>query len=357
MTGCRISWHAGKLTWQTCGIDRACALNDLGATRGQKGQGVTALLVLAIVVLATLIWFAVDAHVPVGRLLMARIAVAMPVGAGMVALWFGQAAWVWGAVALTILGFAMWYATRRPRNDKAWIAEVAHGVTATISDQVTLHRVRRFRWINKKEVTEHWESMVLDPDAITSVDLVMSVWSNPLIAHTMVSFGFDDGRHVVFSGETRRQKGDRFTITGGFFRRFELVLLAADERDVIHLRTDVRREKVSLFPVLMEPDARKALFLAFLQQGNDLAQRAMWYNTVTTNCTTVPFEIVQTIAPRLGYDWRLLLSGHLPGYLFKLGVLPPGTMDELRARAVLPVSLDAGHDDAAYSRRLRAAWR
>ncbi len=316
----------------------------------------TVILAIAILALFGLFWLAVNAHVGAAMLWPVRGVLAVAGLAALVGLWLGWITIVAVATAGVALGFALWYLALVPRNDKAWIPEVAHGVSATIGSRVALHRVRRFRWTAGNQYVERWEPMVVDPDTISSVDLVMSIWSSPLIAHTMVSFGFADGRHVVFSGETRRQKGDRFTITGGFFRRFELVLLAADERDVIHLRTDIRREKVSLFPVLMEPGARKALFLAFLQQGNDLVLRPRWYNTVTANCTTVPFGIVQTIAPRLGYDWRLLLSGHLPGFLHKLGVLPDGTMDELRARAQLAPSGDAGHDDHAYSRALRTAW-
>ncbi len=315
------------------------------------------LIGLVVLVLLGLIWLAVDAHTMGRRLQVLR---GLVIGAGVVAavgLWVGWRDQVALAAVLAAAGFLIWYLTRIPRHDRAWIPEVAYGATAEIGEMVRLHNVRRFRWTAKNKYDERWDEWLLDPEAITSVDLVMAIWSSPLIAHTMVSFGFADGRHLVFSGETRRQKGDRFTITGGFFRRFELVMLAADERDVIHLRTDIRRENVSLYPVLMEPAARKALFLAFLQQGNDLVTQPKWYNTVTTNCTTVPFEIVKTIAPRLGYDWRLLLSGHLPGFLHKLGVLPPGTMAELNARGVLPVSGDDGQDDAAYSRALREKWR
>ena len=317
----------------------------------------TVLLILVIAGLAALIWLAADAHVSLSRMWVPRALIGLGVLLSFVALWLGLGFWVWLAAGLTALAFVVWYATRIPRDDKVWIPEVAHGLTGDVHGLVHIPHVRRFRWITRKEVEERWEAQSYDPDTITSVDLVMSVWSNPLIAHTMVSFGFADGRHLIFSGETRRQKGDRFTITGGFFRRFELILIAADERDVIHLRTDVRREKVSLFPVLMDVPSRKALFLAFIGQGNDLARQAMWYNTVTTNCTTVPFEIVRSIAKGLRYDWRLLFSGHLPGYLHKLGVLPSGTLKELQARAALPVSEDDGTDDAAYSQRLRAAWR
>jgi hypothetical protein len=312
---------------------------------------------LAVLVLLTLIWLAIDAHNTGLKVRVGRALVIAAGAAAVIGLWWGWQSQVAIAAAISAVGFLIWYFRRIPRHDRAWIPEVAHGATADIGETVRLHRVRRFRWTARNVYEERWDEWLLNPDTITSVDLILSIWSSPLIAHTMVSFGFADGRHLVFSGETRRQKGDRFTITGGFFRRFELVMLAADERDVIHLRTDIRREKVSLYPVLMDPDARKELFLAFLEQGNDLVQRPKWYNTVTTNCTTVPFEIVRTIAPRLRYDWRLLLSGHLPGFLRTLGVLHPGKMTDLDARALLPVSGDDGQNDAAYSSALRNAWR
>jgi hypothetical protein len=99
-----------------------------------------------------------------------------------------------------------------------------------------------------KTAEEAWETRVFDASTVTSVDVFTSVWGNPNIAHVMVSFGFADGRHIAFSAETRRRKGQVYSTLGGFVREFELTLLAADERDLIWLRTDLRGERVSIFP-------------------------------------------------------------------------------------------------------------
>jgi Domain of unknown function (DUF4105) len=290
------------------------------------------------------VWFALSVHAPVRLVLVTQgFAVAAVIGA-IVLLYFGFVTEVAVGLAIAILACIIWYLTRRPRNDRNWIPETRHGVTATIGPEVTLHRMRRFRWASKHTFLEDWEDGVFDPETITEVDLYLSIWSNPRIAHTMAGFSFADGRRVVFSGETRRVQGDRFSITGGFFRRFELVLLATDERDAIHLRAEVRREKVFRYPVEMPDAAARALFVAYATLGNELAVKPRWYNTITANCTTVPYRLVKAVAKRVRFGWPVLLSGYLPEYLDRMGVLPHGTD---RDRARVPVVGDAADYSAA----------
>ena len=292
-------------------------------------------------------WFALSVHSPARWQMVAQGTTVTAVIAAMWALSAGFTLWVTSALGLSILCCMAWYLTRIPRNDRDWIPETRHGVTATFGAQVRLHHMRRFRWASKTTFSEDWEDGVYDPATITSVDLFLSVWANPRIAHTMAGFGFADGRHVVFSGETRRVQGDRFSITGGFFRRFELVLLATDERDAIHLRAEVRGESVFRYPVAMTPAAAQALFLAYAQLGNDLAASPRWYNTVTANCTTVPYRLVKAVTPWVRFGWPVLVSGYLPEYLARIGVLPGGAD---RATARVPLVGDVVDYSAAIRR-------
>jgi hypothetical protein len=298
-----------------------------------KGWAMGIFLGVVVVLTGIWVWFALSVHAGRARVLMQAADIAAVI-LMLWALYAGLMVWVAVAVGAAIIACALWYLTRVPRNDRDWIPETRHGVTATVGPTVTLHNMRQFRWVSKTAFTEDWQDGVYDPDTITSVDLFLSIWSNPRIAHTMAGFGFADGRRVVFSGETRRVKTDRFSITGGFFRRFELVLLATDERDAIHLRAEVRKERVFRYPVAMTPVAARALFLAYAQLGNDLAVRPRWYNTVTSNCTTVPYRLVKAVTPWVRFGWPVLMSGYLPDYLAKLGVLPGGA-DRDRARVPL----------------------
>jgi hypothetical protein len=263
---------------------------------------------------------------------------------------------VWLATLAIAVLAAGWWMTIRPSNTRNWDLDVAHGVTAAIApDRVTLANVRNFDWTSRTEFTQRWETRTYTPDQVISMDVFQSTWSSPLIAHTLISFGFSDGQHVVFSAEIRREKGEVFSNLGGFFRQFDLVLIAADERDVVRLRTDIRGETVSRFPLSLPQPMMAQAFLTFATLGNDLAANPRFYNTVTTNCTTIPFRLAREIDPTVPVDWRILLSGHFPAYLQNLGVTGQGqTLDRMLALARLPKTGPSEPDGPAFSARIRA---
>lgn len=265
--------------------------------------------------------------------------------------------WVFTGV-LAVLA-AGWFLSLTPNQNRDWAPDVAHGVSAQIDgSKVILTNVRNFDWTSETTARESWETRVVDLDQITGVDLFSSVWDSPSIAHTLVSFAFADGQQIVFSVEIRKEKGEEFSSLGGFFRRFELVIIAAEEADIVHLRTDLRKETVALYPITLDAPRARQLFLNFVTRANDLAASPEWYNTLTTNCTTLPFQLVKGIAPDVKLDWRVIASGHLADYLYELGVLHPEMpLEAIKARAKLPEFGPRGAGGKEYSRRLRAAWQ
>ncbi len=229
-------------------------------------------------------------------------------------------AWIFGAALLALL--AWWLLGVRPSNDRRWMPEVSrltHGSVA--GDLVTLHNVRNFAWRTAADYDARWETRVYDLSRLASVDLALSYWGRPAIAHAMVSFGFADGAHVVFSVEIRRKQGDAFSEIGGFFRQYELSVLASTEEDSLRVRTNVRGEDGYLYRVRMPEGAARALFLSYLETANRLVDRPRFYNTLTGNCTTIVYQLARRIVPGLPLDYRLLLSGYLPEYLYRVGAL------------------------------------
>ncbi|MEZ5884252.1 MAG: DUF4105 domain-containing protein, partial [Paracoccaceae bacterium] len=215
-----------------------------------------------------------------------------------------------------------WYQTITPMQDRDWAKDVERGVKARVDgSRVTLSDLRDFDWRSENDATERWIDRSVDLNDLQTVDMITSVWDNPDIAHLLVSFGFGAGEHVVFSVEIRREDGEEFNEIGGFFRQFELVLIGATERDIVRLRTDYRKEKVRLYPLALTPEQRRVMFLSYVELAQDLEARPRFYNTLLANCTTVVYRLAQSLKPDLPLDWRLLLSGHLPGYLAELGVL------------------------------------
>lgn len=214
---------------------------------------------------------------------------------------------------------AGWFSIR-PSNNRTWTDDVAYTVTGTISgNHAVLHNIRNFTWRSLKDYDKRWETRQYDLSKLSSVDLFLSTWGNPDIAHTLVSFGFSDGEHVVFSVEIRKEQHEDFSEIAGFFKQYEIALIAASERDIILTRTNIRKENVSMYHVLLSPEQRKALFISYVERGNALAEKPVFYNTLTANCTTVVFDMVRLIVPSIPLDYRILVSGRLPSYIYDLG--------------------------------------
>ena len=114
-------------------------------------------------------------------------------------------------------------------------------------DAVTLHNVRNFAGAATPTTRSAGRRAATICDSCSSVDMITSYWSSRAIAHLLFSFGFADGQHVVFSVEIRRERGEAYNEIGGFFKEFELSVIAADERDIIRVRTNVRGEDDYLY--------------------------------------------------------------------------------------------------------------
>ncbi|MEO8998511.1 MAG: DUF4105 domain-containing protein [Rhodanobacter sp.] len=271
---------------------------------------------------------------------------------GVVVRMLGSATWVLVVIALVVFAISrrswlllgvyalmyavllIWWASIAPSNNRVWSDDVARMLTGTVQgNAVTLDNVRDFSWRSDADYDARWETRHYDLDRLVSADAVLSYWGSKAIAHAMISFGFDDGSHVVFSVEIRKKRGEQYSSIGGFFRQFETILVAADERDIIRVRTNVRGEDDYLYPLRMDKSVMRALFLSYVQAANVLAVRPVFYNTITSNCTTIVYRMARQIDPGLPWDMRLLLTGYLPEYLYKVGALDPSvSVEQLRQR-------------------------
>jgi hypothetical protein len=229
----------------------------------------------------------------------------------------------------------LWWIRIAPSNVRDWADDVSRALTGRVEgSRVILDNVRDFSWRSNTDYDAHWESRRYDLDRLATADAVLSYWGSKAIAHAMISFGFDDGSHVVFSVEIRRERGEKYSPIGGFFKQFETTLVAADEHDIIRVRTNVRGEDDYLYPLRMDKPAIRALFLSYVHAANQLAATPAFYNTFTSNCTTIVYRMARQIEPGLRWDIRLLLTGYLPEYLHKLGAIDPSVpLNVLRARS------------------------
>jgi len=263
----------------------------------------------------------------------------------------------WRAVLIYAVAYAIflgWSASINASNDKNWAADVAHGITGTIDgDRLSVSDVRNFSWRSEADYTERWEQRTYDLSKLRSLDLFLGYWMGPAIAHTIMSFGFEDGRNLDFSIELRRTQDDQYSAIAGFFRTHELIYIGADERDLLTLRK-VRNEQIELYRLRTPPDRARALLVEYIKQANDLTARPRFYNTLTTNCTTTIFNMMRAVTSSIPFDWRIILTGHLPSYLYEHGAVDTRiSLEELRQRADVTSRVDARLSEVEFSSRLR----
>ncbi|MEJ5989137.1 DUF4105 domain-containing protein [Ramlibacter sp. PS3R-8] len=259
-----------------------------------------------------------------------------------------------GALFVALLG---WWSGIRPSNDREWAPEVARLAHATVDgDVVTVHNIRNFDYRSETVFDARYYDRSFDLRKLESVDLVSVYWMGPAIAHLFVTFGFGDA-YLAVSIEARRERTEGYSTLGGFFRQYELVYVVGDERDLIRLRTNYRKdppEDVYLLRLQAPVENARRFFLDYVAAINALRDAPEFYNTLLTNCTTRILLHARANPDAPVYSWKALASGYAPEYAYDEGRLDTSLpfSDLMRASHVNEAARAA--DTAPdFSRRIR----
>ncbi|HYJ05173.1 MAG TPA: DUF4105 domain-containing protein [Chthoniobacterales bacterium] len=262
-------------------------------------------------------------------------------------------------MAIAAIGFAVvlaWWLTLKPRQDRDWKPEVAALGSAVIEgEQVTVHNVRNFEYHTETDFTPRYESRSYDLQKLRGVDLFVTYWGSPAIAHPILSFDFGEDGRVCFSIETRSRRGQSYSAIGGLYRQFEQIYIASDERDVIRLRSNFRHgEDVYLYRFVATREGARSAFLEYIRTLNDLHERPRWYNAIDNNCTTA-IRHQRTVAERAPWDWRMLANGYADQMLYERGTIDRLGLpfDKLKRNAHINARARAANDAPDFSERIR----
>lgn len=253
----------------------------------------------------------------------------------------------------------IWWSTITPSNDRQWAREMAQALTvAREGDIVTLTNVRDFEWTSLTEAHVHWDTRRYDLRRLESLDIVSLYWMGPAIAHTYFSFVFEGGETVMVSIEIRKERDEAYSSIAGFFKSYELMVLAGDERDLIGWRVFAPGETAYLYRTALPQRDVRALFEAVLRLAERLHQEPEFYDTWGANCTTAVFDLAEDAGLDLPIDWRIVLSGYLPEYLYARGLLDTREpLEVLRLKGDLfpraKAAMAAGLEGPAFSMALR----
>ncbi|MEM1234742.1 MAG: DUF4105 domain-containing protein [Pseudomonadota bacterium] len=248
----------------------------------------------------------------------------------------------------------VWWISIQPPADADWADELARQVTGTIEgDTLRLDNVREFEWRGLDDATQVWSARSYDLGQLQTLDLFLSYWGDPRMAHFMLSFGFSDGEYLAWSVEVRREKDGAYSPIADMFKAHPLIIVAAAEEDVVGVRSNIWENDVYLFRLNAPPETMRTLLELYVADANRLARAPEWYHSILTNCTTLIAKTMGAAGLDVPFDWRILANGYLPELLHELGFLNTEyTVAELRdlgrmAERVTASGLGTDYSDAA----------
>lgn len=267
------------------------------------------------------------------------------------------------AICLTFSLLAIiyiWWILIPPSNDRNWVPSAQILTTADFSestDHVTIRNVRNFEYRSLEDYDAKYYDEVIDLDQITGVDFIVSYWGNASIAHTFLSFNFNDGYPLAVSIEIRSEVGETYHPIAGLFKQYELIYVVGDERDLIRLRTNFRNEETYLYQSTASPDQARSLLVDMLSRANQLAREPDFYGTIRQNCTTsLVRHINKVLEDDIPFSGRLLFNGYSDKLAYERGNIRHDLpFEKLKPACYISSIARSINDDPEFSRKLRDA--
>jgi hypothetical protein len=233
-----------------------------------------------------------------------------------------------GAIGLFVLVVAIIFVVRlttTPSNNRNWNSDQEVLPYAEVNGNlIEVHNIRNFSYASTTSYTKNYYNKTFDLNTIKRVYYVVEPFSGiPGSAHTFLSFEFENDQFVSISVEIRKEKGEAYHPVKGLFNKYELMYVIADERDVIKLRSNYRKDLVYVYPAKTTKEKMQKLFLSMVKRATNLKNNPEFYNTITNTCTTNIVRHVNSITPNRVpfFTLRVLLPENSDELAYNLGLL------------------------------------
>ena len=223
-------------------------------------------------------------------------------------------------------------------------------------DRVRITGVRNFEYSGRNDFKVRYEEREVSLSHLTSVDFFISYFLVRPVAHTFLSFEFDNALPLCISIETRPEVGEGFSPIASLFKQFELIYIVGDERDLVGVRTDYRHEDVYMYHIRTSAENARRLFRIYLARINELADRPEFYHLLSNSCTVNIVRYARAAGKPPRYDIRYLLNGFADSYLYGVRAVDTSLpFAELRRRSHINDVAQAADDAPDFSQRIRAS--
>ncbi|HIP50005.1 MAG TPA: DUF4105 domain-containing protein [Candidatus Pacebacteria bacterium] len=252
------------------------------------------------------------------------------------------------------------FATRTPSNNRIW--EAGHDKLPHIQikgNNITITNLRDFTWQEDGSSDNKYLVEYFDLSKMNSLDVVISHFDDFAgLAHVFITFGFEDGRHIVISVETRRETHEEFSPWTGLLNKFELIYVVGTERDIIGTRTDVRGERVYLYNIDADKEIVQGLFQLIAQDVNAIYDNPVFYNTLKYNCINAITRRAEEVADiDFPFSYKMLLPGFVDEILYEMDIIvKKGTFKETKIKAEIDNdAVDRNSED--FSQQIRTNFK
>lgn len=251
--------------------------------------------------------------------------------------WTGFAIGLGGALAI-LAGSIM---LAEPRLDRKWVDHLATMPAIELAQgSFSLDHVMDWSYAKDGPTAKASGTFASTFDDLRDVWFVVEPQpGGDYAAHTLVLFEFGGDRIVGLTVEARLEEGETYDAVAGAFNRFELAYVWATARELLTRRVTYLDKDVYVYPLQLEAQQKRNFLRLLLEGTMDVSTHARFYNTITSNCTN---ELAKVAG--LGWHYSWVLTGYSPQRLYELKLIPGGSFEEVKAKALLKDQIASWND-------------
>jgi len=263
----------------------------------------------------------------------------------------------WITISIILIIFVSWSIIVRPSNNRNWSSDQkVLSYYEKEGDLIHVYNIRNFTYRSTTDYDINYYNKTFDLNNLDSVDYIVEPFSDwEGSAHTFVSFGFKDDEYLAISIEIRKDVGETFSGFKGLFKQYEIMYVLGDEKDLVKLRSNYRKDDVFIYPINTTKEKIEMMLLGMLDRANKLKDQPEFYNTITNTCTTNIVKHVRTISHgRVPRSLKVLAPGYSDRLAYDIGLINTNlSFKEIRAYYRINERAEKYANDPEFSKKIR----
>jgi len=188
---------------------------------------------------------------------------------------------------------------------------------------INIFNIRNFKYFSEFKYEQRFYNKSFDLKKIKKVYYVAVPFSSIRgVAHTLLSFEFEGNDFLAISIEIRKKEKDEYSPIKGLFKQYEIMYVVGDENDLIKQRSNYRKNSVYMYPLKLEKNQVKELFLDMIKKVNLLNDSPEFYNTLTNACAiNIAKHANKVLNKKIPFHINMLMPEYSDKLIYELGLI------------------------------------